>query len=166
MAEIQEFEARLTVLEDTEAIKKLKAKYFRCLDGKLWDELAECFTENATTSYADGQYCLQGKNQIMEFLRAGLGRVSFFGFHQGHHPEVEITSSTTAKGVWSAHYYMIDSEARKTMHCGCFYYDDFAKENGRWKISSTGYTRIFEETWDRNEGKGLKLLSIKDFSSC
>jgi len=158
-----DFEARIRRLEDIEAIKGLKGKYFRCLDSKLWDEMADCFTEDATTNYTDGQYQLQGKDSIMRFLKAGLGRTSFFGFHQGHHPEIEITSDTTAKGVWSSHYYMIDNDAKKTMQCGAFYYDEFVKENGQWKIRSTGYSRIFEENWDRDETRGLNLVAARQF---
>ena len=163
MADVTALEARIQRLEDIEAIKRLKAKYFRCLDSKLWDELAECFTEDATTNYTDGQYRLQGKDAIMKFLKAGLGRATFFGFHQGHHPEIERVSEATARGVWSSHYYMIDTGAKKTMQCGAFYYDDFAKEKGEWKIKSAGYTRIFEENWDRDETKGLNLVAVRDF---
>jgi len=60
MADLAELEARIRRLEDIEAIRRLKYKYFRCLDSKLWDEFAECFTEDATTSYSDGQYRPQG----------------------------------------------------------------------------------------------------------
>ena len=43
-------------LREIEAIKRLKYKYMRCLDQKGWAELAECFTEDATTSYGGGKY--------------------------------------------------------------------------------------------------------------
>jgi hypothetical protein len=72
MSEGRALEARIRVLEDIEAIKQLKAKYFRCLDNKHWDDLSDCFTENATTHYADGEYRLNGRDEIMTFLKAGL----------------------------------------------------------------------------------------------
>ncbi len=165
MNELSELSARITTLENTEAIKKLKAKYFRCLDNKSWDELAECFAEDATTAYTDGQYRLKGKDQIMEFLKAGLGRFTFFGFHQAHHPEIEVLTEAIAKGVWSAHYYMIDTDNDKNLHCGAFYQDEFAKIEGKWKIQHIGYTQIFQESWDRNGIQGLSLSAVKDFSS-
>ena len=40
--------------EEIEAIKQLKYKYVRCVDCKMWDDLAECFTEDAVTNYAAG----------------------------------------------------------------------------------------------------------------
>jgi len=38
-------------LQELEAIKRLKYKYFRCIDEKLWDEMRSCFIEDATCSY-------------------------------------------------------------------------------------------------------------------
>ncbi|MBN2099971.1 MAG: nuclear transport factor 2 family protein, partial [Dehalococcoidia bacterium] len=46
-----DIEARVRRLEDIEAIKKLKARYWRCVDRKLWAEMAEVFTEEATADY-------------------------------------------------------------------------------------------------------------------
>ena len=42
-------------LHEIEAIKRLKYRYMRCLDQKRWAELAECFTEDATTAYGGGK---------------------------------------------------------------------------------------------------------------
>ena len=52
-------------LIEIEAIKRLKYKYLRCLDQKLWDELAECFVENATSSYSGGKYSYEGRDAIL-----------------------------------------------------------------------------------------------------
>ena len=41
---------------------------------------------------------------------------------------------------------------------------EYVKVNGKWKMKSTGYTRIFEENWDRDETKGLNLVAVNDFS--
>ena len=45
MADLAELEARIRLQEDMEHIRMLKAKYWRCLDRKLWDELTEVFAE-------------------------------------------------------------------------------------------------------------------------
>jgi hypothetical protein len=52
MADLAELEARIKRLEDIEAIKRLRHKYFRCLDGKLWDQMEDCFAEDVKTSYS------------------------------------------------------------------------------------------------------------------
>ena len=164
MADLGALESRIGMIEDVDAIKKLKAKYLRCLDLKLWDEIADCFAEDATTDYTDGEHQLQGRDHIVRFLKKGLGRAHFFGFHQCHHPEIDITSETTATGIWSLHYYMINSQEDRSYQCGAFYYDEYVKVAGQWKMKSTGYRRIFEENWDRDATKGLQLAMVRDFS--
>ena len=41
-------------LVEIELIKRLKYKYARCLDQKLWAEIAECFTADAHAAYSGG----------------------------------------------------------------------------------------------------------------
>jgi hypothetical protein len=56
-------------LVEIEAIKRLKYRYLRHLDLKEWDELAECFTDDATASYGGGAYAFSGREEIMSFMR-------------------------------------------------------------------------------------------------
>jgi len=158
MADLMELEAKMKRLEDIDAIKRLKYKYFRCLDSKLWDELAECFTEDATTSYSSGKYSFQGIDAIMQFLKEGLNP-TVISMHQCHHPEIEITSDTTARGVWALQDYVIATQANISLRGAAFYHDEYVKVNGEWKIKHTGYDRIFEEMWDRGETKSLNITA-------
>jgi hypothetical protein len=43
-------------LVEIELIKRLKYRYLRCLDQKLWDEIETCFTPDATARYGGGLY--------------------------------------------------------------------------------------------------------------
>ena len=47
-------------LRELEAIKRLKYRYMRSIDQKLWDEMRDCFTPDATTSYSGGKYAFEG----------------------------------------------------------------------------------------------------------
>jgi bile-acid 7alpha-dehydratase len=163
MADATKLEARMKKLEraqavrdDIEAIKRLKYKYFRCLDSKLWDDLAECFTEDATSSYSGGKYSFQGRDAIMKFLKEGMceTRVSM---HHGHHPEIEVTGERTATGVWALEDCLIDTRSNWGVHGAAFYRDEYVKVGGGWKMKHTGYERVFEEMWDRGETKSLKI---------
>lgn len=163
MSDASKLEARLKKLEraqavrdDIEAIKRLKYRYFRCLDSKLWDELAQCFTEDATTSYSGGKYTFQGRDAIMKFLSEGLGP-TMISMHHGHQPEIEITGKTTAKGIWALHDYVIVTQSNISLRGASFYHDEYVKVRGQWKIKHTGYDRVFEEMWDRSETKSLKI---------
>jgi bile-acid 7alpha-dehydratase len=155
-ARMKKLERAQAVRDDIEAIKRLKYKYFRCLDSKLWDGLAECFTEDATTSYSSGKYSFQGRDAIMKFLREGLGP-AMISMHHGHHPEIEITSETTARGIWALQDYVILTQVNSSLRGASFYHDEYVKVGGEWKIKQTGYERVFEEMWDRGETKSLKI---------
>lgn len=140
---LAELETRIRVLEDIEAIKKLKAKYWRCCDKKLWDELEECFTKDATADYGPNLK-FNGREEIMKFLKDSLGPDFMITAHGGHSPEIEITSETTAKGIWVLNDLVIIQPGTRMRGYG-HYEDEYVKENGQWKKKSTKQTRILEE---------------------
>ncbi|MCJ7808018.1 MAG: nuclear transport factor 2 family protein [Dehalococcoidia bacterium] len=144
MADLSDLEKRIRVMEDTEAIKKLKAKYFRCVDKKLWDEMEEVWVEDAVADYGMGIELLQGIKAIMEFLKKNLGGDSMISVHQGHNPEIEITSDTTARGVWVLNDRLI-IQTIATLNGWRYYEDEYVKVNGEWKKKSTKITNILEE---------------------
>ena len=88
-------------LQEIEAIKRHKYRYMRCIDEKCWDELAECFAENASVAFSGGQYSFAGRDAIMKFLVDSMDRDSFFSSHRVGQPEIELTSDTTATGIWA-----------------------------------------------------------------
>ena len=143
-------------LEEIEAIKRLKYKYLRCVDCKLWDELAECFIPDATTSFSSGDYSYQGVDAIINFLKECL-TPKWLSMHQGHQPEIELTSDTTATGTWSFEDYVIMLDWGLSLHGAGFYHDEYVKVNGQWKIKHTGYDRLFEETWNRADIPSLNV---------
>ncbi len=147
-------------LMEIEAIKRLKYKYLRCVDMKLWNELAECFTEDAVTSFSGGEYSFEGRDAIIAFLDEALGK-HMLTQHQVHHPEIELTSDTTATGVWALQDYVINLNEGTTLFGTAYYSDEYVKVNGEWKIKSTGYERMFDELSERKDTPSLKLLHNK-----
>ena len=148
-------------LVEIEAIKRLKYKYLRCLDQKLWDELAECFVENATSSYGGGKYSYEGRDAILEFLRDAMGANTFLSSHRVHHPEIDFTSETTATGIWALEDVVIDLKWEITIRGAAFYEDEYVKEGGVWKIRHTGYERTYEEVQSRKGVPGLELTASR-----
>jgi hypothetical protein len=146
-------------LQELEAIKRLKYKYLRCLDQKRWSELAECFTEDATSAYSGGKFSFEGRDAVMEFLESAMGADSFLSSHTVHHPEIEFTTETTATGVWALHDTVIETKANIIIRGAAFYEDEYVKVDGAWKIKSTGYERIYEETLSRADIPSLKLTA-------
>jgi len=146
-------------LQEIEAIKRLKYKYLRCLDQKRWDELAECFTEDASSAYSGGRYAFQGRDAIMGFLKKAMGAPSFLSSHRVHHPEIELIDPTRATGVWALEDTVIETNAQITIRGAAFYTDEYVKVDGRWKIRATGYERTYEEVESRKDRPGLRLTA-------
>src|SRR5580700_1252307 len=60
-----------------EEIRQVKYRYLRCVDLKLWDEMADVFTAEATADYGThavrGSLSLRGRDAILAYLRENLG---------------------------------------------------------------------------------------------
>lgn len=145
-------------LIDRELIKELKHQYMRCLDQKRWDEIADCFAEDATASYSAGKYAFDGRTAIIDFFRQAMDRKSFLSSHRVHQPEITLTSPTTARGIWAMEDYVIDTDRNITIHGAAFYTDDYVKQGDVWLIQRTTYERTFEEVQPR-DGKSAPILT-------
>lgn len=144
---------------DIEAIKRLKYRYLRHLDLKEWDALAECFTEDASVAYADGQFSFSGRAAIMQFLRQALSAPTKITSHRCHQPEIDFSGPTAATATWALDDIVIDTEAGFTLRGAAFYSDTYVKVGDDWKIQSTGYHRIFEEVEARSDTPSLRLTA-------
>jgi hypothetical protein len=145
MNPLGEIEARVRKLEDIEAIKKLKAKYWRCVDRKLWDELADVFIEEATLEYGSA-IKLNGRQAIVQFLKDTLGADIVVTSHVGQRPEIELSGESTATGTWWLNDYIVmQPNLRRRGYA--FYEDEYVKEHGKWRKKSTRITTMLEE-WD------------------
>lgn len=161
MADWSALEARITALEDREAIARLKYRYLRALDTKDWDALGETLAEDATTEYSDGAYRFQGRLAILAFLRSTpLAQPDgFVGVHQCSQPEIDLTGPASARGTWALYNYLIHKGAAQGLRLCAFYQDVYAKQDGIWQIQHTGYRRVFEETWSRKDLPSLQLTA-------
>ena len=146
-------------LHEIEAIKRLKYQYLRCLDLKQWEEMAECFTDDARAAYGDGKYSFAGRNHIIQFLRDALGSPTRITSHRVQQPEIDLTSTTTATGVWALDDVVIDTQSNSTIRGAAFYRDDYVKIGDRWKINVTGYQRIFEERFSLGDLPSWRLTA-------
>jgi len=146
-------------LIEIEAIKRVKYRYIRCLDQKLWDEMATCFTDDAVALYSGGKYRYEGRDAILEFLSRSMGADTFHSSHRVHQPEIDLTSATTATGTWAMDDVVVMTDWQLTVRGAAFYTDEYVKVDGGWKISSTGYKRTYEEIQPRGPVEGLQLTA-------
>jgi hypothetical protein len=107
-----------------EEIKKLKARYFRCLDTKDWVGFQSVFTPDIKLDSRQafiarepptGRWVVNGTPvpdadallgemymEGIETVRLGFESLrNVTSIHHGHMPEIEITSPTAAVGIWA-----------------------------------------------------------------
>jgi hypothetical protein len=148
-----------------EAIKALKARYFRCLDTKDWAGYLAVFTPDAVidTSEAfspkdhsgaplptDGVVApAPGPDSRIEDITRFVAELSktlegVSTVHHGHMPEIEVTSPTTATGIWS-----MEDKLRwprggriREMHGYGHYRETYQLLDQGWRIRSLKLTRL------------------------
>jgi hypothetical protein len=124
-----------------EAIKQLKARYFRTLDAKDWAGLRRVFTDDVVidTSASPGGNVVAGADEFMVFLRGVIGDASTV--HHGHTPEIELTSATTARGIWAMEDMLRWPDGRE-IHGYGHYHDTYEMAEGAWRIKTLTLTRL------------------------
>jgi hypothetical protein len=150
----------LVVLEE---IRRLKYRYLRSVDLKLWDDLADTFTPDATAHYGTLTFGgkplhLTGRDAIVTFMRENLGS-GIITVHHATQPEIDVDGDT-ATGRWAFSDKIIVPEHRVIIEGAAFYEDTYARDGeGVWRISHTGYTRTYESMFGFGDLPGYRLTA-------
>ncbi len=142
---------RVQQLIEIEAIKRLKARYFRFVDGKDWVNWADVFTADATMTVDSGisstglggnpRPPVVGRDAIVAMTSA-LFLPHVVTMHHGHMPEIDILSDTEAKGIWAMED-IVEFGDERDVHAHGHYRETYRKEaDGKWRIASTHLSRI------------------------
>ena len=127
-------------MDDVEAIKQLKARYFRTMDTKDWDAMRSVFADDVVVdTSAAGGGVVTGADEFIAFLRDTIGEV--VTVHHGHMPEIDVTSPTTASGIWAMED-MLRWPNGMELHGFGHYHETYAKTDDGWHIATTTLTRL------------------------
>ena len=136
-------------MDDLEEIKKLKARYYRGLDSKDWELYADVFAEDVVVDLTTaGGEAYRGRDQFMAYAR-GLQLVQ--SVHQGHMPEIELLSESSATGVWSFEDYNLWEDGSQNHGWG-HYLETYEKRDGRWRIKTMRLSYLRIERFERGSG--------------
>lgn len=127
-------------MNDIEAIKQLKARYFRTLDTKDWTGLRQVFADDVTIDTTEsGGNVITGADAFVAFLQETLGDRPTV--HHGHMPEIELVSDTEARGIWALADIVAFPDGG-TLHGYGHYHESYTKTDGSWRITSLKLTRL------------------------
>lgn len=145
-----ELEARLTRLEDIEAIKQLKALYCEiCDDDHNPERITTIFTDDGIW---EGRGI--GKAQGHAEIRALFGRFQQmikFSQHMVMNPRIQVDGNA-ATGTWYFFGPFTFEENDQAKWQAARYQDDYVKVNGAWKIKhlrvrGPGMSADYESGW-------------------
>jgi hypothetical protein len=154
-----------------QAITSTKARYCRGCDTKDWELFASSFTEGATFDLGDFQFGrdpysgervvsggvsadvleaftagvtwpIEGRAQIVEFSRAGMGPV--VSAHHVFAPDVDLLNASTAAVVWPMEDYTWYPSGYPVacMHGLGHYHETYELTEGQWLIRTLRLSRI------------------------
>ena len=127
-------------MDDIEAIKQLKARYFRTMDTKDWGAMRLVFSDDVVMDSTDsGGAVVTGADNCMVFLKRALADV--ITVHHGHTPEIELSSATTAAGIWAMEDMLRWSDG-KELHGYGHYHESYEKFDGNWYIKALKLSRL------------------------
>lgn len=147
-----ELEARITRLEDLEAIKQLKALYCEiCDDNHNPDRIVTIFTEDGIWE-GKGIGTASGHAEIRALFQ-GFQSMMSFSQHMTMNPRIEVHGDT-ANGTWYFFGPFTFRENNQAKWQAARYFEDYAKVDGQWKIKhlrirGPGMSANYETGWAR-----------------
>lgn len=144
------------VQTELEAIRQLKARYFRTLDTKDWEGFKAVFTDDAAIGPIDNGFTPEllalrpaserakveatGIDAFVQRVATNIGPLT--STHHGHQPEITLTSENEATGIWAMEDVLVFPAGYRLRGTG-HYWDTYRKVDGEWKISSLKLTRLY-----------------------
>jgi ketosteroid isomerase-like protein len=143
-------EQKISILFDTEEIKKIQYRYVNALTFGRWDEAMDCFTEDAVTDMKRGGIT-RGKKAITKLFKEGISQGH--GHGEGSlvvHPIVNVKGDT-ATGEWIIYFMYSEPKTGKASDWAMGTYNmEYTRDQGQWKISKMT-VRMLYGTPDRGK---------------
>jgi len=152
-------EQRLRQLEDAEAIRTLKHRYFFCCDRKDPKGMRACFADGPVhIDYGAVGTFDRADALVKVFTEVGCHDY-MVEMHHGMNPQIEVLDEGKARGKWSLHYFLINTQTKGLTQLAGFYEDEYKKANGAWKIAKTRFTVTSTLAMDLTEGTAKALFA-------
>ena len=158
-----QIERRVQVLEDIEAIKKLKASYCHLVDAGVagdaskLDELMTHFTDDAWADFELlGRH--EGKEAVTVLFKKIVPSAISYSAHMVANPIIEVDGDT-ARGRWYVHVPLTGRTQNLAGWLQGRYDEEYVKMAGTWKWKSitTTFDHItpFDEGWVKTPMAGM-----------
>lgn len=148
---------RIQRLEDIEAIRRLKARYFNACDAKDVEAIRGCFIDGPMLiDYGVVGTFADREGLIEVFIDKGC-HPHVVDLHHGQNAEIDITGPDTARATWGLYFYQVDTQTRTLTQLGGVYDDEYRRVDGSWKMSRTVF-RVISSVMSKLDGQQLDVL--------
>ncbi len=132
---------RLQQLEARDAIRTLKHRYLACCDAKDVVGFRACFADDTVDiDYGPvGQF--DNADDLADLFRQMACHSHMLEWHLASNDEIELLSPEQARGRWSMHYQLINTEEAVLTQLGGVYADEYCLSADGWKIRRSHFTQ-------------------------
>ena len=159
MADLAELERRIQAIEDIEAIKRLKARWWFACDQRDIAGMRSCFDEeNFLIDFGFiGQFTdMDAFIKVFEELAC---HPTHYDSHHGMAPEITMTGPDTAVGRWRIAFQLLETSRNMVQFMSSYYDDEYVRVNGEWKMRVSKSTLLNNLLMVAEDG-GLKVVQI------
>ena len=148
---LEDLESRIRAVEDTDAIRNLKARYAElCDDDYNPDGIAALFVDDAVWESGPlGRF--EGKESIRDFVR-GASEIFTFAIHYSLNPQIEVTGDT-ARARWYLFMPCTVGDGDQAMWRAGIDDEEYVRVDGHWMFKSKKSTGIFNTPFDSGWAK-------------
>lgn len=128
---------RLSLLEDREAIRELKARYLAACDAKDPAGMRACFVDGPVHIDFGPVGTFDRADALVEVFKAIGCHPHMVEMHHGVNPIIEHVGRGRARGHWGLHYQLINTRENTLTQLGAYYDDEYVRVARAWKIEKT-----------------------------
>ncbi len=158
MSELQALAHRIARLEDAEAIRRLKYRYFRASDAKDVETFRDCFVEGEIALDYGRIGCFKNRDDLSAVFSRLACAEHIVEIHHAQNPEIDVLDEHNARGTWGLYYQLIDTHSKSITQLGGQYRDEYRKTERGWRISASEFHVYSTQILDFSSGDTLRPL--------
>lgn len=150
-------EQRLQRLEAIESIRHLKSRYLFSCDRKDPGGMRACFADGPIRIDYGVVGTFDTADALVKIYTEIACHPHMVEMHHGMNPQIEVLGPDRARGTWSLHYFLINTQSNSVTQLAGYYEDEYCRQDGEWKICATKFVATSTLALDLT-GENLKKL--------
>ncbi|WP_420383506.1 nuclear transport factor 2 family protein [Novosphingobium sp.] len=134
---IEDLAARLSAMEDKDAIRLLKSRYLRACDLKQVEMVRDCFIPTGVRIAYQNFPVFTDRDAFVAVFEQMACHGGVYDLHHATNWEIDLDGPDRARGLFSLAFRTILTGPRQVVRLSVEYEDIFVRQDGRWWIAET-----------------------------